>query len=152
MRKLLGSLVSLLFVASGLTLVGPAGLALASCEDGSDIHSFKVRMWAEKSRYSLGDVALVHVKVIREVEGRDLGPAGGTDVSVALLSKGEAAWGGAVTGTDGEALVKVRIGRHMQPGPADALARAKKGVAYAPCMRIEELGVQEKKDFLTIVP
>lgn len=152
MRKLLGSVVSLLFVASGLALVGPAGVALASCEDGSDLHSYKVRMWAEKSRYSLGEVARVHVKVIREVEGRDLGPAEATEVSVALLSKDVAAWGGAVTDAAGKALVKVRIGTHMQPGPADAFARAHKEVAYAPCMRIREFGVQEKKDLLTILP
>lgn len=151
MRKLLGSVVSLLLVGSGLALVGPAGLALASCEDTSDLHSFKVRMWTEKSRYRLGDVARVHVKVIREVEGRDLGPAEGAEVSVALLSQGVAAWSDAVTDTAGKALVKVRIGRHMRPGPADASARANKDVATPPCMRIQELGFQEKKDFLTIV-
>lgn len=151
MRKLLGSLVSLLFVASGLAVVGPPGLALASCEDGADLHSFKVRMRPDKARYSLGEVARVHVRVIREVEGRDLGPAEGTDVAVALLSKGVAAWGGSITGADGKALVKIRIGRHMQPGPADALVRAKKDVATAPCMRIQELGIKEKEDFLTIV-
>lgn len=154
MRKALGSLVSVLLVASGLALLGPAGMALASCEDGSDLHSFKVRMWSEKSRYSLGEVARVHVKVIREVEGRDLGPAEGVQVTVGIRSKDETVslFGGAVSDEAGKALVKVRIGRHMQLGPADAFATAVKEVTDGPCLRIRELGGQKKDSFLTILP
>jgi hypothetical protein len=151
MRKALGSVVSLLFVASGLALVGPPGTALASCEEGASLPSFTIRMRAEESRYRLGDTARVHVKVTREIEGRVLGPAEGAQITLGLLSKGTYLYGGAVADADGKALVKIRIARYARLGLADAYAVATKKVVNGPCLRIRESGYQEQKGFLKIV-
>lgn len=152
MKKALATLVSLLFVVSGLALIGPASAAVASCEDPDDLNTFKVRIRAEKLQYRLGEVARLHVKVTRYVADRELGPAEGAQISVGLFSKDIARFGGGVTDEAGKAIVKVRIGRRMPLGPADAHAHATKRITDGPCLRRQEWGALEKKGFLTIIP
>lgn len=151
MKKALVSLLSLVLVSASLAFGAAASATEAAC-DSEDVHSLRVRMWTNKQRYVVGQVARVQVKVVRQAtEKAPASPAEGVTVTVAVTSDDVFLGGSAITDAAGRAIVKIKLPKYMPLGPADAQAGATKSIADGPCVRTREFGADKRTSFFTIV-
>lgn len=151
MKKALVSLLSLVLVSASLAF-GAAASATERVCDGGDVHSLRVRIWTNKQRYVVGEVARVHVKVVRRATDKaPASPAEGTTVTVGVTSDDVFLGGSAITDAAGRAIVKIKLPKYMSLGPVDAQAAATKSITDGPCLRTREVGADKRTSFFSIV-
>lgn len=152
--KRIAAVVGLVAMLSA-TGVAAAEEQLLDCGIGSaeTVETFRVETKTPRNRiYTIGDVIKLRVKVHRQIDGHDLGPAEGADVAVALSRNDEPGiYGGGITNEEGIAKVRVRVSRGSPIGLLDLFARATVDRGHYPCLRVTEIGNYEAPAFLRIV-
>ena len=109
-------------VVLALLILAPGSAANTACA-GHYLDSFDVTAKARRARYSIGQTALIDVRVTDRVTGA---PQAGADVGVMIDGKGDKhVLGAAQTGSDGKALVRVPLKpRYVEPGWARSYVAA----------------------------
>jgi hypothetical protein len=147
---------TLIIGALSLALVAGASGAIAAprgdaCDSPRDHELYRVEIAPLTRTVERGDAAQVRATVYRSLEGRDLGPAEGASVVVALASGDFIRAGGAVTDESGLATVSVGLGRRFPTGWADARAYATREPADLPCDPYREAGGTTAERFLRVL-
>lgn len=106
------------------TAVGKGGGQPACADETDPTRTFVVKVKVLDEEYRIGQKAKFVVRVKRVVAGGDLGPVEGAQVGVGVAVGDVYLRDGAVTDTDGRALVEVPIKRHTPAGRADVDAEA----------------------------
>ena len=120
-------------VASGLVWVAPAGAESCQVHDTQPTRTFAVRTRVADDAYSVGDTVKFRVRVMRSVDGTDVGPARGAEVAVFVEVDDVTLAAGSTTDEEGRAVVKIRLAEHLNTGDADVSVRAHKHLFDVPC-------------------
>lgn len=152
MKKAIGSLLSLVLVSASLAFAGTASAGTSAGCSGEELETLRVRMWTNQERYVMGDVARVHVKVVRQATDQaPASPAEAASVYVGLTSDDVFLGGTSITDASGKAVVKIKLVKYMPLGPVDAVAEATKNVSAGPCMRTREWGLDRQPKFFRLI-
>lgn len=133
MKRLVASISALLAVglmgsasvaALHPTAVGKSGGQPACANETEPTHTFVVNVKVLDDEYRVGQKAKFVVRVKRVVAGRDLGPVEGAQVGVGVALGDVYLRDGAVTDSNGRAVVEVSIKRYTPAGWADVGTQA----------------------------
>jgi hypothetical protein len=125
------------------------------------LRTFHLEVKGDKPLYNIGEVAKIHVTVTRPAHEDPLGqgipldppmsfPAEGVNVGVGLRVGEVFLFGHNITDAEGHTIVKVKIEKYAQPGPASADIYAWKSLVDLPCLRVEENGYTQAPKIFTV--
>ena len=132
-KRWFGGFLAGILVLSG-SLVSAAGASQLDCvHKGEKNRTFQLTVRALENVYKIGENAEFRVRVARVIDGQELGPVEGADVSIEISLGDVSLFGGSITDEEGRALVKVRLKKYASAGSADVYAQARKQTADIPC-------------------
>ncbi len=131
----------LVAAAAASALSGPPARASTDCGD-TEVQSYDLEVSSDRSRYEVGETAVVRVQVNHTSDRAAQGSALEKDIDVLVAAEvGDVLLaGGGTTNDQGVARVRLRIKRHTPAGKADVRAYANESRAEAPCLRVTERG------------
>lgn len=166
MRRITGSLLGSLLLASLFVTAGPVSAAPLPCQGAANrtlrhglehgletvtLRMFHIEAKTKRKAYRVGEFVKVPVEVTRPAKEDPLKlglpwerpfvqPAEDVNVGVGLLIGDVFLPGFGVTNEDGRTTIKIKVERYVRPAKADAAFYAWNMMAETPCFNVQEDG------------